>query len=75
MYAIRSYYDKLEVSREFKKWETAATGTFDNIKNNPVLQEERFDKIYPARMIRLSCLRSLGDGKHFSAAEIGVITE
>jgi len=67
---------KLEVSKDGKKWTTAAEGRFDNIANNPVLQEILFEKTYKQiRYIRFSALQSTRKNqKYCTVAELGVIT-
>ncbi|TKG93746.1 hypothetical protein EYV94_16000 [Puteibacter caeruleilacunae] len=66
---------KFEVSSDGKKWQTVKTGAFDNIKNNPVLQEVRFPKSYSAQYIRFTSITNVSNDAYLSMAEIGVITK
>ncbi|MEN7551474.1 discoidin domain-containing protein [Rapidithrix thailandica] len=63
------------VSEDGKNWGKAiAKGSFDNIKNNPMLQEIRFEKPVKGQFIRFRTLKEV-DGKAWACvAELGVIT-
>jgi alpha-L-fucosidase len=64
------------VSANGNEWSKVISDqAFANIKNNPVKQEVKFDKAYPARFIKLEALSSANEKEHWAAAaEIGVIT-
>ncbi len=64
-----------QVSRDGKKWTAVIkNGIFDNIRNNPVLQEVRFSRAQTARFLRFIPLEEIGGRKIVTAAEIEVIT-
>jgi alpha-L-fucosidase len=66
----------LYLSEDGKTWgQPVSQGTFNNIRNSPVLQSIRFDQPQPARYLRLEALESAGENDTTTAvAEISVIT-
>lgn len=65
---------RFEVSLEGTTWSTAATGAFDNIKNNPTVQMVRFPTA-DARYFRLTALTEVNGTGWTSAAEISVLAD
>ena len=73
---------ELYTSPNGKDWSLMATGQFDNIVNNPIMQEVYFDKPIKASFFKLRAmataygvLSSPGDANQTAAfAEVGVIT-
>lgn len=65
---------EFEVSKDGRKWTTAASGEFANIVNSRLLQKVTFPPIQ-ARYIKLRALRVDGSGYQTSFAEVGVLTE
>ena len=64
---------RLETSADGTRWTTQiASGVFDNIRNNPMLQEVRFAPI-EARYFRFTPLRDTDNTGWFGAAEITVL--
>ncbi len=70
---IKSY--EFQVSRDGKNWHTVNRGAFDNIKNNPILQEVKFTKPVSARFFRFISKTGVVGEAWLSVAEIGVITK
>lgn len=66
---------RLEVSMDGKSWIKVSEGRFDNIRNNPVLQEIFFSKTHAARFMRFTSLSTVDNDPYLSMAEIGVITQ
>lgn len=64
---------RVEGSVDGKKWKLLAQGTFDNIENNPVKQEVRFQKQH-VKYLRFIGLKSVGNKNFLSVAELGVLT-
>ena len=64
----------VEVSEDGTVWQQGATGTFDNIRNNPVRQEVRFSKSVKAKYIRFTSISNVKGDEYLSAAELGVLT-
>ena len=64
------------ISSDGKNWQKVlGNAAFGNIKNNPVTQEVRFDKSYPARFIKLEALAPADSSdQRVGVAELGVIT-
>ena len=64
------------LSNDGKNWQRVLdNATFGNIKNNPITQNVRFDRIYSARFIKLEALAPADDkDQRATVAEIGVIT-
>ena len=68
---VESY--RFETSLDGKTWTTAvAEGRFDNIRNNPVLQEVRFAPV-SARYFRFTALKEINDQAKVSIAELGAL--
>ena len=66
---------KCQVSSNGNTWTTVVNnGIFDNIRNNPVLQEIRFSRTRKARFLRFMPVEEIGGRKIITAAEIEVIT-
>ena len=64
---------QLETSLDGMNWQTAIeNGRFDNIRNNPILQEMRFSS-RKARYFRFTVMTVLDGGNISSAAEIGLL--
>jgi len=64
---------RLETSLDGMNWQTAIeNGRFDNIRNNPILQEMRFIS-RKARYFRFTVMTVLDGGNISSAAEIGLL--
>lgn len=64
-----------QISTDGKKWTSVVrNGTFDNIRNNPVLQEVRFNRTQKARFLRFTQIEEIGGRKIVAVAEIEVIT-
>ncbi|WP_295939383.1 alpha-L-fucosidase [uncultured Alistipes sp.] len=62
------------VSTDGRDWQRMVHGgIFQNIANNPVRQEVRFDKPVKARYLRLSPLQIANSDKEYAVAEIGVL--
>lgn len=63
-------------SEDGQNWGTpVATGTFDNIRNNPVRQEVLFKKIVSARYIKLVALQPANEQEKWATvAELEIIT-
>lgn len=72
-FGVISHYEFL-VSPDNRNWTLAASGEFGNIKNNPIEQTIRFDKVQ-GRFIKLKGLRTTDGSDAISAGEIGVITK
>lgn len=66
---------QIETSSNGTDWQLQAKGNFQNIKNNPVLQEVMFKKQVNARYIKFVGLSNTTNSKVLSAAEIGVLTQ
>lgn len=65
---------ELYVSKNAKKWgKPVVAGTFDNIKNSPVLQTVSFPK-ERARYLRFRALSEINGAQRSSIAEIGVLS-
>jgi hypothetical protein len=62
------------VSADGDRWDEAARGAFDNIRNNPMQQFVRFSAPLRARYLKLEALSEINGQPWASAAEIGVIT-
>ncbi len=58
-----------EVSMDGKEWEKVAEGEFPNVRADPILQEQTFEKKVKARFIRYIGTTAL-EGKGASAAEL-----
>jgi alpha-L-fucosidase len=68
---VESY--RFETSVDGKIWKTAvAEGRFDNIRNNPMLQEVRFAPVR-ARYFRFTALKELDGRAKVSVAELGAL--
>jgi alpha-L-fucosidase len=66
---------KCEVSANGKKWTTVVkNGTFDNIRNNPVLQEIRFSRTRKTRFLKFTPIEEIGGRKTVAVAELEIIT-
>ena len=65
---------RFEVSKDGNNWKIAREGSFDNIKNNPVLQRVNFSKPMEAKYIRFTSLSNVNGDTCLSIAELGVIT-
>lgn len=65
---------RVETSRNGTDWRPGAAGTFDNIRNNPVLQEVRFEQPAEARYLRFTSLSNVNGEASLSVAELGVLT-
>lgn len=66
-------YD-LELSRDGRTWEKVRTDArFDNIVNNPIRRNVRFDKACQARYLRLTPLETSGP-ETYGVGELGVTT-
>jgi alpha-L-fucosidase len=64
---------RFETSRDGTLWTTqVASGTFDNIKNNPLLREVTFASV-EARFFRFTALRDVEESGWASVAEITVL--
>ena len=64
-----------QVSSDGKRWTSVVkNGTFDNIRNNPVLQEVRFSRAQKARFLKFIPVEEIGGRKIITVAEIEVIT-
>jgi alpha-L-fucosidase len=64
---------RFETSRDGTHWRTqVASGTFDNIKNNPLLREVTFAAV-EARLFRFTALRDVEQSGWASVAEITVL--
>ena len=68
---VESY--RFETSLDGKTWTTAiAEGRFDNIRNNPILQEVRFSTV-SARYFRFTALKTVDGQDKLSIAELGAL--
>jgi len=66
---------RFEISSDGSRWTTIVSdGVFENIRNNPVIQEIRFDRARDGRFIRFTPLEEIGGRKVVTAAEMEVIT-
>ena len=64
---------RFETSPDGKTWTTAIDqGRFDNIRNNPILQEVRFAAV-SARYFRFTALKVVDDQDMVSIAELGAL--
>ncbi|ASZ14351.1 alpha-L-fucosidase [Chitinophaga pendula] len=65
------------VSQDGKNWNApVVTGTFDNIRNNPVRQEVKWQKTVTARYIKLVALQPANEQEQWATvAELEVITK
>lgn len=65
------------VSADGTSWNKVIdNGSFSNIRNNPVLQEVKFNKTYPAKFIKLEAISTLNENDQMvSAAEMSVLTK
>jgi len=64
---------RFETSLDAKVWKTAvAEGRFDNIRNNPMLQEVRFGP-RSARYFRFTALKEIDGREKVSIAELGAL--
>lgn len=63
---------RFKVSKDGIKWRTVAEGSFDNIKNNPIMQTISF-KTIKGRYISFSPLATIKDGEVAKVAEIDVL--
>lgn len=70
---IKTY--EFQVSGDGKSWATAKTGTFDNIRNNPILQEVFFKAPVSARYFRFVSKSGAANEAWVSVGEIGIITK
>lgn len=64
---------RCESSENGASWNVVKTGTFGNIKNNPVEQQVIFDQPVHARFLRFVSLAEVNGATFASAAEIGVL--
>lgn len=63
------------ISRDGKTWQKmVSAASFNNIKNNPVMQEVFFDTQVPAGFLKLEPIQTTNNASDYSVAEIGVIT-
>lgn len=64
------------VSDDGEQWTKVRNNArFSNIRNNPVLQEVKFEKAYAAKFIKIEAVSLINENdKTISAAEIGVLT-
>lgn len=69
---IRKY--EFFVSSDAKNWQKVSEGEFQNVKNNPILQEKFFTPTH-ARYIKLVALEQIDDSKAAGFSEIGVIAK
>ena len=68
---VESY--SFETSVDGKIWKTAiAQGRFDNIRNNPMLQEVHFTPV-SARYFRFTALKEINGRDEVSVADLGVL--
>lgn len=68
-------YDLL-TSTDGRQWSKAVEqGAFQNIANNPVRQERRFDAPLRARYLKLVPLETTGSDDEYAVAELGAVTE
>ena len=64
---------RFETSLDGRIWKTAvAEGRFDNIRNNPMLQEVRFAPVR-ARFFRFTALKEINGREKVSMAELGAL--
>lgn len=68
---VKTY--RFETSIDGSTWTQHASGDFDNIRNNPVLQTIEFAAAVEARYFRFTALAEINGLDHASAAEISVI--
>ena len=65
---------RISISTDGEKWQQIdGDREFENIRNNPIAQNVRFDKNHAARYLRLEPLETTDNGSTFSVAEFGVI--
>ncbi|MCH7227381.1 discoidin domain-containing protein [Haloferula sp. A504] len=64
---------RFEVSANGSDWTEVASGEFDNIRNNPVLQEVAFAAPVETRYFRFTSLSEVNGDPHASAAEINIL--
>ncbi len=69
---IKTY--EFQVSIDGQVWNTVSKGAFDNIKNNPILQEVLFRRSVPARYFRFISKSGAASEAWVSVGELGVIT-
>ncbi|MCE7992672.1 MAG: alpha-L-fucosidase [Roseivirga sp.] len=69
---VKTY--QFQVSTNGEKWNTVKAGTFDNIRNNPMLQEVLFTSSVSARYFRFISRSGAADEPWVSVGEIGIIT-
>jgi alpha-L-fucosidase len=70
------YKYNLYVSTDGNNWSKVLDGAlFNNIKNNPIKQEVKFNEVAKARFIKLEPLQTTASGDKYYVAEIGVITK
>ncbi|MGC4013859.1 MAG: discoidin domain-containing protein [Luteolibacter sp.] len=64
---------RCESSENGTTWNVVTSGTFANIKNNPVEQQVIFDQPIHARFVRFVSLAEINGATFASAAEIGLL--
>lgn len=75
-YAGTVYLYRFYVSQDGKEWTICdGSGEFSNIKNNPIPQTIRFNRIYPARYFRFETIREMDSRPFVTVGEIGVLTK
>lgn len=66
---------RFETSTDGTHWETAATGEFGNLLNDPVERTVAVEPAVKARFVRLVSLRGVQGKPYAGAAELGVLAE
>lgn len=52
-----------------------SNGVFNNIKNNPIKQEQSFDKSITCKFIKIESLENVSNSKDYEIAQLAVITK
>jgi alpha-L-fucosidase len=62
------------ISNDGKNWKKVDSGSFSNMKNNPIEQKVYFKSPVTARYFRFESIRGIYDEKWVSVGEVGVLT-
>ncbi len=63
-------------SEDGKQWkQLISNGRFDNIANNPIAQQRRFDKEETLRYLKIKPIETVGNATQYTIAEIGIVTK
>lgn len=69
------YRYNLYTSTDGKTWNKVLTNSsFNNIKNNPIRQDVRFEATVQAKFLKIEPLQNTNDKADYSISEIGIIT-